>query len=364
MPEKIVFYQDEPKILKDNCEIIETYDFGENLASAAYVKYDDQHESKLQADDRIIGIEDNITATLRYEPDFISEEPTDVATIEDVRQLHNIPQSAASGEQQTVVIMDSGVDTSHSVFEDTSVTQIDVTKTGGSDDAVGHGTAVAGQVTRLAPAADLIALRIFGSGGKTKMNIILRAYEWLHKNHEQYNVVNMSWGSQKRSKRLDRIHRKLIEKGVRDVVAAGNTGAKSGSPATAKGAFSIGACTKDGKMAEFSSYNPNGDNPDVTAIGKDNRLAQATGTNMGKPLDGQWVKASGTSFAAPEVSGMVAKYIDTKDDWSPKSILTMFEKAARDIEGQPKDGAGIADYQAAVDEGTSDPPEQETDHIL
>ncbi|WP_227377816.1 S8 family peptidase [Haladaptatus halobius] len=278
------------------------------------MQYNTEYESKLQADEQIIGIEDNITATLRYEPDFISEEPADVATIEDVRRLHNIPQLAAPGEQQTVVIMDSGIDTSHPVFAETSVTQIDVTKTGGSDDAVGHGTAVAGQVTRLAPAADLISLRIFGSEGRIKMNIILRAYEWLHKNHDQYNVVNMSWGNQKRSKRLDRIHTKLIEKGVRDVVAAGNTGAKSGSPATAKGAFSIGACTKDGKMAEFSSYTPNGDNPDVTAIGKDNRLAQATGTNMGKSLDGQWVKASGTSFAAPEVSGRIAKYIDIKGD--------------------------------------------------
>ncbi|WP_227379664.1 S8 family peptidase [Haladaptatus halobius] len=364
MPEKIIFYEDEPKTVETNCEIIETYDFGEGITSAAYVKYDEKHQSKLQADKQIVGIEDNISATLRYEPDFISEEPTDVATIEDVRKLHDIPESAAPGEQQTVTIMDSGIDTSHPVFEDTAVTQVDVTETGGSDDAVGHGTAVAGQVTRLAPAADLIALRIFGSEGKTKMNIILRAYEWLHKNHDRYNVVNMSWGAQKQSKQLDQIHSKLIEKGVRDVVAAGNSGAKSGSPATAKGAFSIGACTKDGKMAEFSSYNPNGDNPDVSAIGKDNRLAQASGTNMGKQLDGRWVKASGTSFAAPEVAGMVAKYIDTKDDWSPKGVLESFESGARDIEDQPKDGAGIVDYQATVGKETADTSEQEVDKVL
>ncbi|WP_435158384.1 S8 family peptidase [Haladaptatus sp. DFWS20] len=355
MPEKIIFYTDEPKTVEANCEIIETYDFGRNSASAAYVKYDEQNEAELHAEKQIVGIEDNISASLRYEPDFISEEPTDVATIEDVRRLHNISESAAPGEQQTVVVMDSGIDTSHPVFEGTAVTQVDVTETGGSDDAVGHGTAVAGQVIRLAPASDLISLRIFGSEGKTKMNIILRAYEWLHKNHDRYNVVNMSWGAQKQSEKLDQIHSKLIEKGVRDVVAAGNSGAKSGSPATAKGAFSIGACTKDGKMAEFSSYNPNGDNPDVSAIGKDNRLAQANETNMGKQLDGQWVKASGTSFAAPEVAGMVAKYIDTKDDWSPDGVLESFESGARDIEGQPKDGAGIVDYQATVDETIPDP---------
>ncbi len=107
-------------------------------------------------------------------------------------------------------------------------------------------------------------------------------------------------------------------------------------------------------MAEFSSYNPNGDNPDVTAIGKDNRLAQAAGTNLGNQLEGQWVKASGTSFAVPETAGMVAKYIDGKKDWSPAAVLTAFEDGARDIEGQPRDGAGIVDYQSTIREAAAD----------
>lgn len=144
----------------------------------------------------------------------------------------------------------------------------------------------------------------------------------------------------------------LVEKGIRDVVSAGNSGGKSGSPATAKRAFSIGACTEDGKIAKFSSYNPNRDNPDVTAIGVNNRLAQASGTSMGIELDGPWVKSSGTSFSAPEVAGMVAKYLDVHPESSPETIMSDFEAAARDIENEPRDGAGLADYEAAVSETT------------
>ncbi len=88
--------------------------------------------------------------------------------------------------------MDSGIDADHPVFTETTITQTDVTTAGENKDAIGHGTAVAGQVTRLAPDADLISLRIFGDEGQATMNIILRAYEWLHKNHDQYNIVNMS----------------------------------------------------------------------------------------------------------------------------------------------------------------------------
>ena len=159
----------------------------------------------------------------------------------------------------------------------------------------------------------------------------------------------MSWGSKETSQAINRVHNGLVETGVRDVVSAGNSGEKSGSPATAERAFSIAACTEEGTIAEFSSYNPDRDNPDVAAIGKDNRLVQAEGTTMGTDLDGPWVKSSGTSFSAPEVAGMVAKYLDAAGSTPPETIVREFEAAARDIPDQPRDGVGLADYAAAVE---------------
>ncbi|WP_435076438.1 S8 family peptidase [Halococcus sp. AFM35] len=345
MNERIVFTSESAEFLRGmECDVVETYDFG--TSGAAYIECDTEHESTIADDDRVLDLEPNITVEPHLEPEHVSE-GSDVATIADVRELHDVPDDDATGEGLTVVAMDSGIDPDHPVFEGTSIEQVDVTGSG-KGDAVGHGTAVLGQITRLAPGADLVALRIFGEQGQTKNNVIMRAYEWLHGNTDAYDVVNMSWGSSETSKAINRTHNELVGKGIRDVVSAGNSGKKSGSPATAERAFSIAACTEAGTIAEFSSYNPNRDNPDVAAIGKDNRLAQASGTAMGKELDGPWIKASGTSFSAPEVAGMVAKYLTVHPETAPEPIMRDFEAAARNIPDQPRDGAGLADYEAAV----------------
>mgnify|MGYP006273142127 FL=1 len=353
MQDWIIFTTGRPEFLYEaDCTVLETYHFGDDVGSAAHVECDEHPATMQRWDRRIRSIESNHDIGLRTALDYVSETNADVATIEDVRQLHDVPTDGATGSGQTVVAMDSGVDTSHPVFGDQSIRQVDVTGSG-SGDAVGHGTAVLGQITRLAPEADLVSLRIFGSEGKTKTNVIMRAYEWLHAHVSEYDVVNMSWGSSQASEQIDRVHDDLVEKGVRDVVAAGNTGDTSGSPATAERAFSVGACTEEGTIAEFSSYNPQGDNPDVAAIGKDNRLAQASGTTMGTQLSGPWVKASGTSFASPEVAGMVAKYLSQRGQTKPKAVMTAFESHARDVKGEPRDGAGLVDYAATVDQSTS-----------
>ncbi|PSQ02844.1 serine protease [Halobacteriales archaeon QS_5_70_17] len=346
MTRKIVYLARRPEFLyRTDCTVLETYCFDDDFG-AAYVELDD--DAALLSDPGVVAVEEPTTIEPLWEPAHVSESPGDVATIEDVRRLHDVPTGKGTGEGVTVVAMDSGVDTSHPVFSDSAVEQVDVTGDGRGDE-VGHGTAVLGQVARLAPEADLISLRIFGSEGQTETNVILRAYEWLHNNVERYDVVNMSWGSREPSQQIDRVHDRLVRKGVRDVVAAGNTGEKAGSPATAETAFGVGACTVEGEMAEFSSYNPESDNPDLAAIGKDCRLAQAGGTTMGNDLEGPWVKASGTSFAAPEVAGMVAKFFSARSV-DPAGVERALEAAARDIPGQPRDGAGIVDYRGALRE--------------
>jgi subtilisin family serine protease len=345
MNERIVFTSESAEFLREmECDVIETYDFG--TSGAAYIECEADHEATIADDDRVLDLEPNLTVEPHLEPEYVSED-TDVATIADVRELHDVPDNEATGEGLTAVAMDSGIDPGHPVFEDKSIEQVDVTGSG-KGDAVGHGTAVLGQIARLAPDADLVALRIFGEKGQAKNNVIMQAYEWLHGNTDSYDVVNMSWGSSETSKAINRTHNELVEKGIRGVVSAGNSGKESGSPATAERAFSIAACTEEGTIAEFSSYNPTRDNPDVAAIGKDNRLAQASGTAMGTELDGPWIKASGTSFSAPEVAGMVAKYLSVHPETPPEPIMRDFEAAARDIEDQPRDGAGLADYAAAV----------------
>lgn len=375
--EKIVFLRGRAQQLHgvDGVTILERYTFRDDI-SAAKVEVD--NESRLYRVPTVQGVEDvDIAFEIRLVDPGISVASDSVATIDDVRTLHEMPvNGSGTGDGQTVVVMDSGIDESHPIFDGMNIEHVDVVG-GGTEDEVGHGTACAGQIARLAPDADLISLRIFGDSGRTSMDVILRAYQWLHSNTEKYDIVNMSWGASRKVNQLDRVHSELVKRGVRDVVAAGNTGDTGGSPATAERAFSIGACDEDGKLASFSSYNPNYDNPDVTAIGENNRLAQADGTTMGQDLEGRYVKASGTSFACPEAAGAVAKFFDftarggsnpsgraNRAQKEERDVVRKFQKYAQNIPDTPREGDGVLKYESAVaGEPPRPQPETATAHI-
>lgn len=338
-----VFYEGELPELHGSHSIISQYDFGE---AGGACKVDSFEPSVLVDHEGVCGVEQE--AEFRPQTHFYTSD--DVATIEDTERLHNVTDDH-TGEGVTVVVMDSGIDTTHPVFSDTDVGVPDPNGLGPGD-SVGHGTAVAGQIVRLAPDVNLVDVRIFGSSGSTGMDKILRAYEWLVTNADSYDIVNMSWGSQARVSQLDRIHNTLVSKGVQDVVAAGNTGGKGGSPATAQIAFSAGACTEGGDMAPFSSYNPEYDNPDVSAIGVDCKLVRAAGTSMGEVIDADYTKASGTSFAAPNVAGMVARFVEANGS---DSVVRAYEESADDIPDVPKDGSGLANHAAALRHDVDEP---------
>lgn len=277
-----------------------------------------------------------------------------IAQLSEIKTLQNVTEDGLTGDGCTVVVMDSGIDVDHPVFDDTEVVErVDVTGSGPGDE-VGHGTAVAGTIARLAPDVEIISLRIFGSSGRTSGDVIFDAYKWLIDNSDRIDIVNMSWGAQQKVNQIDVKHNQLVDAGVHTVVAAGNTGEKGGSPSTAKRAFSAGAVDVRGKLTRFSSYNPNYDNPDVCGVGKNNRLPRASGTDMGTVLDGRWVKASGTSFSAPVVAGLYARVLE-KRDLSVSDAVGTFEKHANDIPDTPEDGAGIADYRETIEGDLGDP---------
>jgi subtilisin family serine protease len=288
---------------------------------------------------------------VRTDHDITSTADSDSATEQDIHALHTVPHSGLTGEGVTVAVMDSGVDATHTLFDGMTIEHHDCTNTDTSD-AIGHGTATAGLIAQCAPDVEIVSLKIFSDSGRTGTAAIKRAYEWLLSNADRIDVVNMSWGARRAVSEIDQLHRQLLETGIQDVVAAGNTSALGGSPATAEGAFSIGAVTEDGHLTQFSSYNPLQDNPDVCAIGKDVKLARAAGTSMGVTLDEEWVKASGTSFSAPIVTAFVARYIEA----GGTTAVHDFEYTAQDLTATPEDGAGIAIYQHTIDRIKHDAP--------
>ncbi|ELZ28449.1 subtilisin-like serine protease [Halogeometricum pallidum JCM 14848] len=274
-----------------------------------------------------------------------------VVTVSDVRQIHGFPapsdDDAPTGSGLTVAVMDSGVDESHEVFDGIPVEHHNFTEAADEPyDEVGHGTGVAGLIAQLSPGIEkIVDLRIFGESGSGNGRPIFDAYEWARSHADELATINLSWGAQTRSADIDREHAKLMNAGVQDVVAAGNTGNTSGSPATADDAYGIGAMNEEKEMTRFSSYNPGAvENPDVVGLGKDVKLPRASGTSMGTVLDENYVKASGTSFSAPIATAAMNLYIEAEDEGSQRP----FERTAIDIPGTPRDVYGYFRYDRAV----------------
>ena len=281
----------------------------------------------------------------------------EMATTSEIRKMHDWPETdpgrIPDDEVITVVVMDTGIHRgvaqNHPWFENAELTkEFDVTESDDTGDAVGHGTGVASLIAKNTPRVELYSVRIFGeSGVSSGFREIQQAYQWMIDRKDEIDIVNMSWGTRTDVPHLNRLHERLINAGIHDVVSAGNSGTDGGSPATSTKAYSVGAIDENGAPTRFSSFDPDVGNPDIAAIGKNVRMARATKeSTMGTPLNNSFVKASGTSFSAPiTTAAYINALYEKKLSWDNR-----FMRSAIDIDGTPKDGAGILKYKKTIEE--------------
>ena len=147
------------------------------------------------------------------------------------------------GSGVTIAVLDSGIDNNHKSFATSGKIKFskDFTGENRTDDPWGHGTHVAaiaagdgaptaGAYEGIAPAANLVNLRVLNSQGIGKVSGVLAALDWLMANKNTYSVrvVNMSLGTPAINSYEDdpicNAVRKLVNAGVVVVAAAGNNG--------------------------------------------------------------------------------------------------------------------------------------------
>jgi hypothetical protein len=262
------------------------------------------------------------------DPELVSPDPTDPADYNQQPFLTNLRLSQAltisRGSNVIVAIIDTGIDvTGHlelvaqrwvnpreqeNGVDDDNADGMnladdvrgwdfydgdnDPSETGAlGDDAHGHGTFIAGIITKLAPESIIMPVRAFGPQGDGTAWDVARAIEYAVAHGA--TVVNMSFGS---DEDLDPIHDILGD--VKDravlVAAAGNTGERTEYPARRSEVIAVAAVTDQDQKATFTNF---GSDVDVSAPGV---KLQSMFT------EGRFATWSGTSFAAPIVSAAAA----------------------------------------------------------
>jgi subtilisin family serine protease len=263
---------------------------------------------------------------------------TDIDAFHQDQRFNNI-----KGQGYSVVVIDTGIDLNHPAFgqdldsngiADRIVFQYDFSGSGNSngEDELGHGTHVAstiGSSSRaypgIAPEVNIISLKVFSDSIGSSTQDIKQAMVWVTQNVDLYNIVavNLSLGegfyTGAHSGFLSSEFQSLTNQGVIVVSASGNQYADDTStvrqdpgrlgvayPSSDPNSLSVGAVfARPGNIeniqigvtdsiAYFSQRDEN--LSDVFAPGVSIAAAQANGGYVGR---------SGTSMAAPEVTGIV-----------------------------------------------------------
>ncbi|MBR2760587.1 MAG: S8 family serine peptidase [Solobacterium sp.] len=175
----------------------------------------------------------------------------------------------------------------------------------------GHGTSVAGVIAAIAnngkggagvaPDVRILSINIFkNTTTATTSNIvkaILKAVEC------NVDVINFSVGSRKYSRVEEEAVDKAYENGIPFVAAAGNDGSNiQVFPSAYKNAIAVAASDRNGLRAYFSNYGPW---ITVSAPGVQMRLPSSSWSDPSS----RYTTTSGTSFAAPVVTGALALYM-------------------------------------------------------
>ena len=231
------------------------------------------------------------------------------------------------GAGVTAYVLDTGIYADHPDFEGRASTGVDFVPFEPPVDLNGHGTHVAGLIGGaahgVAPDATIVAIKVLNATGGGPLSNILAGLDWVAKNHVSPAVVNMSLSGPP-SDILDTAVANVIASGVSVVAAAGNAAADAcnGSPGDVAAAIIVGASDSNDAVPAWSDQGPCVDlfAPGDAVVSDWIPVFPGGGTPPPGWIENPTVTLSGTSMAAPLVSGAVALYLSNHPNADPEHV--------------------------------------------
>ena len=300
-------------------------------------------------------------------------------------------QALAGLQLPAIAVVDSGVQAGRLDFGGRVVKQVRLTSLvpNSPGDGRGHGTLIAGlaagsasRYAGAAPTAPIVSLDVMDDDGKALTSDVIAAADWILQNKAAYNIRVANFSLQSTTPAtfaydpLNQAVEKLWFSGVVVVAAAGNYG-ENGQPTTVAYApgndpfiITVGASDLNGSAwtaaddlaAPWSAFGYTLDGfakPELGApgrglVGPVPALSSMAREHPERVTASGYMWMSGTSFAAPIVSGAAALVLAHHPDWSPDQVKGALMVSAQPTAAGPALGVGEVHAKAATQ--VSNPP--------
>ncbi|KAB2336753.1 S8 family serine peptidase [Cytobacillus depressus] len=245
-----------------------------------------------------------------------------------------------TGKGVKIGIIDTGVSTSHPDLKVAGGVSFVESSPFYNDDE-GHGTHVAGIIAALdneigsvglAPDAEIYAIKTLNSYGEGNQSDVIAGIEWAIQH--RMDIVNLSFTAPEGSLLLNEAIRKAYNSGMILVAASGNSvqpltvGTDVLFPARYPEVIAVGAIGDNNELTAFSYF---GKGLEFVAPGM---RVYSTYNGYVDGVFREYAYMSGTSMAAPFVTGVAALYKEAYPTLSNHNIRLLMQQSALDL-GEP-----------------------------